>query len=156
MKTDYFGTRRSVVWLVTVVTCAYAGLFFWMTHAPTISAPTIGRDGIATDKIVHFCGYTVLAFLTFLLLKAWRVPIRCLLLVVALGAIAAIDELTQSLTFRDPEWLDWCADLAGVVAGVTAGSKLTLSRRDPQLRGVQPGCTDFKYVPNTTNESRRQ
>jgi hypothetical protein len=130
MKEVRFGRRRSVVWLVTVVTCAYAGLLFWMTHAPSISAPTIGRDGIATDKIVHFCGYTVLAFLTFLLLKAWRLPIRCFLLIVALGVLAALDELTQPLTFRDPEWLDWCADLAGVVAGVSASSKFTLFWQD--------------------------
>ena len=109
---------------------------FWLalfagTHIPKppdVLPPSGG------DKLAHFGGYMVLAFL---LATAWQLAGGILTrrhLVIAWIAVigyAAFDEVTQTLVGRDCEILDWVADAAGAAVGLllfVALRKLIASR----------------------------
>lgn len=117
---------RSVVWLIAIITLLYTLVLMWMTHAPTVRAPTLGTHGMSTEKLMHFGGYAVLSFLTTTLVRMWRPQGHYLFAtILALTIVAGLDELTQPLTLRNAEWLDWFADIAGVIAGAKVGTKIT-------------------------------
>jgi len=113
---------RRKAWVVTAITGAYALVLFSATHFPDVQIPAIAPSGVPSDKPWHFAGYAVLAFLVNLANASWgprRLPF--VVTFAALVAIAGIDELTQPLTRRDADWVDWYADVAGIVFGATIG-----------------------------------
>ncbi len=66
------------------------------------------------DKVAHFAIYGALA-----LALAWCVPSRPALAWTFPLTLAALDELTQSLSrFRSPDWLDFAADAAGILLAI--------------------------------------
>jgi VanZ family protein len=77
---------------------------------------------LARDTTLHVIGFTGLGILTI-----WRVgakyrvvPISAVVTwYVALLLYAAFDELTQPLTGRSCEWIDWVADAGGAAIGAS-------------------------------------
>lgn len=101
---------------------AYWCVLFLATHWPNPFPP--GGTPKYPDKLVHFSAYAFLAFLGVFALawvrtegrervSVWR-SLGVLAIVIAYGFF---DELTQPLTGRDFEWLDWAADCAGASCG---------------------------------------
>lgn len=79
------------------------------------------------DKVAHFAIYGALS-----LALAWCMPSRPALAWTLPLALAAADELTQSLSrFRSPDWLDFSADAAGIFLAIV------FLRRSP--RALQTG-----------------
>lgn len=113
--------RRFLAWLVTTLTVVYGVTLLWLTHAPNISPPSLGPFGDDSDKVIHFFAYGGLAFLVMLVLKAWKPQATVMRgAIIALVVVAAVDELTQPLTLRHADWLDWVANSAGIIVGATA------------------------------------
>ena len=109
---------------------AYWLAIFSGTHYP--QAPRIEIDN--SDKILHFSGYFGLAFL----LMAWRLTRRAptfgavAFVVAVIVTYGALDEITQPLTGRDCDLLDWVADVAGTILGAsTAAVGMAWWRRQP-------------------------
>jgi VanZ family protein len=79
-----------------------------------------------SDKWIHFFAYAGLGGLMTLAagwrsqagLRLWHLA----LIAVSLAAFGGFDELTQPLAGRDADWLDWFADVGGVIAGTTLGA----------------------------------
>jgi VanZ family protein len=67
------------------------------------------------DKLLHFLAYACLSGLIFI---GWRnkpfLP-RLMTTLAILSVLAAIDEILQNLTGRDPSFDDWLADMAGAI-----------------------------------------
>ncbi len=116
-----------------VCVAAYWCVLFLATHWPNPFPP--GGTPKYPDKLVHFTAYAGLALLGVLALarapagtrrrvSGWR-SMGVLALVVGYGLF---DEITQPVTGRDFEWLDWAADCAGATTG-TILSILWHSRR---------------------------
>jgi VanZ family protein len=114
--------------VATVLLIAYWIVLFLGTHVPIREehVPRVARTWggvIPLDKLVHFGGYFVLAFL---MSWAWsggtRLGWRGLLAVfVAASAYGAIDELTQEFVeTRYADLMDWVANTCGAAAGVAA------------------------------------
>lgn len=89
------------------------------THLP---APRLPRTP-GGDKTAHLVGYALIALSATWMLRqrgcsrlsaARTVLLFCLML-------AAVDELTQPLVGRSAEWLDWLADAAGTLVGLSTG-----------------------------------
>jgi VanZ family protein len=98
----------------------YWTALFIGTHMPLEQAPFEPLP--YSDKWVHVVGFAGLAFLAA---TAWRArrplgPIQYALLLLGLGAYAAIDEASQMLPFigRHGDVADWVADMVGVVIGL--------------------------------------
>lgn len=72
---------------------------------------------IGTDKIIHFCGYAILAGTAVLALK----PAKYVMALVVLFLMGAGVELLQSFTGRSMDWHDQMANTVGLLAGGTAG-----------------------------------
>ena len=86
------------------------------THTPARKLPSVTWS----DKTIHCIGYFVLAWTFWLTLRAhglggWRRPAWVL---AVMTAYAALDEATQPLPLfgRHASFLDWTADVIGVVA----------------------------------------
>lgn len=111
-------TRRSLVGLLL----AYWLTWVIITHWPKIPLPAFSPHRI--DKVLHFIGYTLLAFLlSFMPSVARRRLVRPTraegLVILATIAVAGIlDELTQPWFGRSFEWGDYAADLLGGAAGL--------------------------------------
>lgn len=113
VRATVFGIRVATVLLV----------IFWMTmfvgtHLPRVPMPHVSN----IDKLFHFGGFAGLSFL-----MAWAIPTqygrpRWNVLVAALVSVgyAAIDEFSQIPVGRTADVLDWLADTAGVIAGLSA------------------------------------
>lgn len=98
-----------------------------------------GREPEYPDKLVHFSAYGVLA--TLLTLTHIQRRRRALdqspprrfagyLAVFALVAVVGIvDEVTQPLTHRDFELMDWVADMAGAICGIVVAIGFSRLRR---------------------------
>lgn len=92
------------------------------THMPLPRGVSLHNS----DKWIHFFAYAGLAGLTTLAagwrsqsgLRLWQLA----LIVGCLAAFGGFDELTQPLVHRDADWLDWFADVSGVVLGTTLGA----------------------------------
>tara|TARA_R110002020_G_scaffold199522_6_gene400987 strand:+ start:1017 stop:1460 length:444 start_codon:yes stop_codon:yes gene_type:complete len=102
----------------------YSLFLLVMTHLPVEQLPPTQTS----DKLLHFCAYAVQGLLVSFCLIAfrpmrWRNLIYCFL---GLCLFAGIDELTQGLVGRFPEWLDWCADIAGISAGLAVAAVLQI------------------------------
>jgi VanZ family protein len=103
---------------------------FTATHVPTIQLPQV--SGWNTDKLVHFAAYFTLATLFVNWRRAagsgvsrWQTVALC----VALGAWAAIDELTQPYVNRVADHRDWIADALGVATALVVDRLVRRWRR---------------------------
>ena len=97
------------------------GLFVG-THLPPTRVPRFVLR-IAPDKVLHCAGYGTLAFLLYGGIRRWvRPPWRAWLAVILAAALlSAFDELTQPLTGRDGDLLDFLASSGGATFGAMAG-----------------------------------
>ena len=89
------------------------------THLPQVH--TLVR-GPGVDKWLHLLAYacqTVLAMGILYFTNRLR-PQFVLVLIIALAAFGAADEITQPMFHRHAEFFDWLADCAGIVLGVCA------------------------------------
>ena len=103
---------------------AYAIVVVALSSFPGIDLPDVGKGGL--DKLLHFAQYGVLGFLVSRGWGPWRaggptgltpwIPALILL------AFAGADEYHQHwIPGRFPEWLDWTADILGVLIGYVVG-----------------------------------
>ena len=119
--------RRSMpFWVVLVL---YWGTLFYLTHLPGLVVRMPGGD-----KMAHYLAYGLLGGLLYLALwtnnpRSRDLPFK----IPAIGlSYGALDEWTQALPIfhRSCEFLDWCADCAGLATAVVG---MTLIRRGWEL-----------------------
>lgn len=116
--TDSKSSRLVGVAIWWLLFAGYWLALFVGTHLP----PTFrGLPPQDTDKWVHFAAYAGLAFL---LAMAWQHSTGMLnrrhlrFAWLAIGAFAAIDEITQLVVGRSASVNDWLADAAGAALGL--------------------------------------
>lgn len=110
--------RRTTLGLAAAYWC----LWVVITHWPKLEIPAFA--GLRYDKVAHFGGYTILAFLLAQVVAThWRAGLQFtrraalgVWSVVAVGGI--LDELTQPYFRRSFEWGDYAADLLGGLFGI--------------------------------------
>ncbi|MCG8669921.1 MAG: VanZ family protein [Pseudomonadales bacterium] len=79
----------------------------------TLSKPDPNVHGILNDKLAHILGFFVLAFVTHCAFPKSSIAKKLIFLICYGMAI----EIAQSFTgYRHFSWLDWLADIAGVLA----------------------------------------
>ncbi|MBU1319901.1 MAG: VanZ family protein [candidate division Zixibacteria bacterium] len=115
----------------------YAVVIFIVSSIPSLTPPRLGTSW--DDKIYHFIEYAGFGFLIFRAFLSWKQtsPVgRRTLLTLLIGiSIGAVDELHQHfIRNRVPEFSDWYADSAGIVAGTIAALLLVWFVRS-RLRG---------------------
>jgi len=104
---------------------AYAIIVVAVSSIPGLKLPEVGHAPL--DKIVHCAQYAILGFLVSRGWGPWRrngslgftpwIPMLILL------AFAGADEYHQHwIPGRFPEWLDWTADVLGIVIGYLLGA----------------------------------
>jgi VanZ family protein len=112
MKATVYGLRWAVVLL-----SAYWLLLFIGTHLPPNQVMSQIR---ANDKLLHASAFAGLSFLV-----AWAIPtkrnrwINVFAAIAVCVAYAAVDELLQIPVGRTADWLDFAADLLGIVMGIS-------------------------------------
>ena len=123
------GRRRwkLVVVLAVVVACYWAGMFV-ATHVPIRTTPV--GDRYSLDKIEHLTAFATLAALLNALaaaigLKSWN---HSAAIVCFVAVYAMVDEATQ-VSPRQPEVLDWLADVIGATLGVFLYSLIARMRQ---------------------------
>jgi VanZ family protein len=92
---------------------------FWAALACLLALtllPIEAKAQLLNDKAEHFLAFFALAILG---IKAWGRK-RTLSLAIELAAVGAGIELLQALPIvgRDAEFLDWVADVSGIIIGV--------------------------------------
>ncbi len=93
-------------------------VMFVGTHLPTVHLPSVSH----IDKLFHFAGYLAL---TVSLLTSWELttgilrPQHYFTVWLLITLYAAFDEVTQIPVGRTCDGLDWLADIAGIVVGLT-------------------------------------
>lgn len=132
--TDSFEARprRTIILLAAIYWCVWVVF----THWPKIELPMI--SGMRLDKLGHFGGYTILAFLLSLMVAiCWRAGAKLtrwdalgVWLMIALGGI--LDEWTQPYFSRSFEWGDYAADLSGGLLGIAIAAAVLSYRRAQQ------------------------
>jgi hypothetical protein len=104
---SYFRPRWVLLTLLIV------GGVLGLTHLPPQDIPSSLQD-VAPDKVEHIVAYGLIA--GFFLLSLRR-PVRPVVLLVGLGALAvlgALDETTQPLVHRTCDFWDYASDLTGI------------------------------------------
>lgn len=102
---------------------AYWVVLFVSTHTPADRLP--GEPPFPhADKVVHLCGYAVLAFVAAAA-WTWRRTLYLrdyLVLALGMSCYGIFDELSQMIPgiHRNADVLDWAADTAGAVFGLVA------------------------------------
>jgi len=98
------------------------GLIFLLTFIGTHYPGNVPYDLGSSDKTLHFVAYVLL---TVSFLASWELSIGLLrpahyFLVWLFGTIyGALDEITQIPVGRSCDGMDWLADIAGIVVGLT-------------------------------------
>jgi VanZ family protein len=135
--------RPKLAIALSVVTTAYWIALFVATHLPVELDPL--RTPNPLDKMQHFGAFLVLAMLLCAAGAAWGAA-SWRLVAAVLGVVAlygVFDEVTQGLVrYREPEVLDWVADLVGAMLGIATfwvGRRLLRDVRFTQLRRDQAG-----------------
>jgi VanZ family protein len=111
---------RSTIRGIRLASIALAGywlILFVLTHLPKVPVPPISN----VDKYIHFSAFAGLAFLL-----AWAIPtfpnkrwINVVLALVIAIVYGAIDEISQTPVGRTADVMDWAADSAGALIGVS-------------------------------------
>jgi len=102
--------------IVTTLALSYWVGLFVLTHIPAEQVP----DTETPDKLLHFIAYFLLSGIVgtqLFITGHWDsafIPKAVFVLILYAG----FDELTQIPFGRSAEWMDWTADLAGIIAGI--------------------------------------
>jgi VanZ family protein len=125
----------------------YWPIAFIGTHIPSPWEPgDPPRDKLPLDKIGHFAGYALLAWLLTRVLAGRLHPaLSGVLAVVVLSGYGGIDELTQPAVNRTADWPDLAADVAGAIVGAAVaiwqlGRGGARSSGSPAGKAVAPGA----------------
>jgi len=117
----------------------YWGLLFVATHMPS---PEVLVPPSISDKLLHFTAFLGLSVLFGLWQWAseTRKPHSWLTGFAILTGYAAFDELMQSVPLlnRNPDVIDWLADVAGVICGlglVWSVRSVVVKRRSRKIAG---------------------
>jgi VanZ family protein len=117
---------RRTAWTLTAL---YAAFHFVMTHLPQGDLPRLP----GTDKLYHFLSYGVISGCLYLALWIGGFSIKRagLMVLFAVASFGVFDEILQAPIGRDPELLDWIADVSAAIVAVTCFSILRaiLARR---------------------------
>lgn len=98
---------------------AVAGVALWSSLMPGGQPQPVAT---VSDKVLHGSGYALLAFL---LLMAWRPPVRVIASFLTVTAYGAVIEILQGLTpTRTPDLLDAATNALGAAIGITAAYAL--------------------------------
>jgi len=98
------------------------GLIFLLTFAGTHYPISVPYEIVSSDKTLHFIAYMIL---TVSFLASWELSTGILrpthyFSVWLFGTIyGALDEITQIPVGRTCDGMDWLADIAGIVVGLT-------------------------------------
>lgn len=112
------GHGRRLARVLAAVTAAYTLVLVLATHYPR-PEELLGPNP-PSDKTLHVIAYGLLGLFVAATLAAagrWSWASAGVLLV-ALAAFAALDEVTQPFFGRTAEPLDWISDVVGLVAGL--------------------------------------
>jgi VanZ family protein len=121
--------QSSTTRVFRLLACLYALAIVAASSWPRLRLPEVEITGI--DKVAHFGQYLVFSFLVA---GGWRRSAGSLrrpvawLPILVLIAFAALDEYHQWIPGRDPDMLDWGADLIGIVIGYWAGGRWVAGR----------------------------
>lgn len=141
MRFSFALVRRSLLaglalyWMVLVVA----------THVPNSELPQALN---VQDKAIHLVAYGILAMLLYC---AWQLthptPLRtCIpVIIVVLAGHAALDEITQGFFGRQPDVMDWYADLLGIALALPFAEQL--SRYARRLRPLPSTVPEFARRP---------
>ena len=109
MKLDnYFYIKR------LIVTATFIGAAMILTHIPREMMPSQLQE-YGVDKILHFIAYSTMTFLLVMSLRSLPSLRSALVILLAVSAIGAVDEITQSFVRRQTSLMDLLADVIGVV-----------------------------------------
>ena len=99
-----------------------------MTHLPPGQLPPIRTS----DKTLHFLSYGFLSGCFYLALWLGGMPIRRagLMVVFCAAVFALFDEILQAPVGRDPELMDWVADVSAAVIAAVCLSILRVATHD--------------------------
>ncbi len=98
---------------------AYSGLVFYLSVRPIgTGAPVITLPG--ADKILHAGEFALFVILAYRALSYFADSIRTNSSVVTLSLFyASLTEFSQAfISYRTSSWLDWLANLAGILLGL--------------------------------------
>jgi VanZ family protein len=113
--------------LTLVALAVYWIAMFTGTHWPRVSMPGFSYS----DKVLHYSAFFGLSILlcTFWAARAGAARVSLIVVLAALALYGLVDEISQIPVGRDCEVLDWCADMAGALTGVTLFSLVTWKAR---------------------------
>ena len=103
----------NVKWLTVAV--ALTAAFLFLSHLPPEVTPSRLQTG-GFDKIAHMLGYGMITLFFVLSLRSSASLFSGFVLLIAILAVGAVDELTQPFVNRTASLADWFADLVGVVS----------------------------------------
>jgi len=111
------GRRWKLVAVLALLAALYWAGMFVATHIPIRTTP-IG-DPYSLDKLQHLTAFAALAALLNALaaVVGWRSWNHAAAIVCFIAVYAMVDEATQ-ISPRQPEVLDWLADVTGACLGV--------------------------------------
>ena len=114
------------MWRLWVPVVAYAALIFVVSSIPNLKTPT---DVTNADKAAHFLEYALFGLLLFRAGRfTWidRSIWFCIAFTILTGTVVAmVDEVYQGHVGRQQSFLDFLADMSGVLAATLAGSLVT-------------------------------
>lgn len=119
--------RHRCLALLTIYWIGWLLITHWrLTQLPLVS-------GLKIDKLAHFLGYSLLAFLVGMIWISGSRPgiaIRRGMRACGIVALAGMaDELTQPYFGRSLQWSDYAADLLGGLLGLSIAAVLLISPR---------------------------
>ena len=109
--------------LTLLALAVYWIAMFTGTHWPRVSMPGFSYS----DKVLHYGAFFGLSILlcTFWAARSGAARVSLIVVLAALALYGLVDEISQIPVGRDCEVLDWCADMAGALTGVTLFSLVT-------------------------------
>lgn len=99
----------------------WAALILVLTSLPVQPEAPAGISHL--DKLAHFVLYAGQGWLVTRALRTRRWPSMVAALL-AIGVFAALDEWHQRFFLRDPDTLDWIADMVGASVGIALASRV--------------------------------
>jgi VanZ family protein len=93
----------------------WAALILVLTSIP--GPPEVAAGVPHLDKVAHFLLYAAQGWLVTRALRTRR-PLSLLVALLGVAVFGALDEWHQQYFTRDPDVLDWIADVIGASAGI--------------------------------------